>query len=694
MKTTATLTLLYILAVCRLGATNNCDKAAFIIKTFTQYHVQPRAINDSLSSEIFDYTIRALDPREQYFTKEDINTLSKYRYTITKGVQEKNCAFVSDLIDVYRANLLRSDSIIDIITTKPFDFKQKDTITFTNRDEMHYADNRKALEKKWLKRFKYRVLVLQNPMLSTDSAKDKFVPATESELRAKLKSTYKKDISTILNFEGGLEEYVFDAFLNAIAERFDPHSNYLSQRNYNSFMNSVSAKEETYGLMLDENDNGEIVVERVLPGSSAWKSNEVHKGDILVQVQEPGKEPVDLTIADMQDVEAALYKSAAVQMNITLRKANGQMQTVLLQKEVVKVEENKIKSYILQGEKKLGYISLPDFYSDWTSETALGCANDVAREIIKMKQEGIEGLVLDMRFNGGGSMKEVTELAGIFIDEGALFLERPYGERPTTVKDPNRGTIYDGEMVVMVNGLSASAAEIFPSIMQDYNRAVVVGSNTFGKSTEQGMIPLFANPLTYSGGSKQADPKDGFVKITLAKMYRLSGKTYQREGVVPDVHLPDAYENIPVSEDKYTNALPNDTVDKKVYYKPLQALPVQRLQQASAARVQQDKRMLQLAAIGDSLSNMFNNDYKLELNAEGYKKLVAKYSLFQKQLVGMNANTSPVYKAENLAADNELIEVDSYRKEINVQQLKNIQEDIYIDEACHILSDLITFGSH
>lgn len=682
-----------LLTICRLLAVNNCEKASIVINTFKTYHVQPRAINDTLSQEIFDHTIEALDPRNQYFTLEDISKLSKYKNSIANDVQNKNCEFISDLALIYRMVLLRSDSIIDQVTAKPLDFKQKDTIVFAGNNEATYPENRKALERKWIKRFKYRTLTIQNPIFSTDSVQWKGYTGTEAELRSKLRTTYKNDIADILDAEGGLEEYVFETFLNTIAERFDPHSNYFSMHKYQQFMNSVSAQEENYGVVMKQEDNGEIVVERILPGSAAWRSNSIHKGDVLIQTQSPGKAPTDFSIADMEDVYYALYESDAKALEFTFRKANGNLETVLLQKEILKLDENRIKSYILDGERKIGYISLPDFYSDFESENKLGCANDVAREIIKMKQEGIEGLILDLRFNGGGSIKEVTELAGIFIDEGALFIEKPYGARPNTIKDPNRGTVYDGQMVVMVNKLSASAAEIFPAIMQDHQRAVVVGTSTFGKSTEQGMIPLSSAPMVL--GAKQAEPKEGILKITLAKIYRLSGKTYQREGVTPDVHLPDAYEKVPTSEAKYSNALPNDTVDKKVYYKPLPPLPIQNLVTASNSRVKAISLFANLGAVGDSLSNMYHASYALELSADAYKKFASRYKKLYAQLdKNHNALGTQYFKAKGLAANTEAVDADSYRKELLEQQLKNIQQDIYIEEACHILNDLITFASH
>ena len=258
---------------------------------------------------------------------------------------------------------------------------------------------------------------------------------------------------------------------------------------------------------------------------------------------------------------------------LKFRKKDGTTRIVLLRKEKIENEENIVKGFVLKGEKKIGYILLPAFYTEWENESGSSCANDVAKEIVKLKKENIDGLILDVRYNGGGSLGEAMEMIGIFVDEGPLMGQKQKAEKVIYLKDPNRGTIYNGPMALMVNGQSASASEILAASLQDYNRALIVGSNTYGKATMQQMMLLdtMTNRPTQIGNAKD------IVKITTGKLYRLSGETAQMNGVSPDIVLPDAFDGLDYREKFSSFALPADKVAKNAYYKPLAALPVNEL---------------------------------------------------------------------------------------------------------------------
>jgi carboxyl-terminal processing protease len=430
-----------------------------------------------------------------------------------------------------------------------------------------------------------------------------------------------------------------------------------------------------------------------VPGGPAWKSNELHKEDIITSVKWEGKPAVDLTGADMDEAEAVLQSTNSGLLEITVKKTNGLTKTVSLKKEKIRDDENSVKSYILQGERKIGYITLPGFYTEWESKEGKGCANDMAKEIVKLKAANIEGLILDIRYNGGGSLGEGLNLAGIFIDEGPLCMMQARGEKPTIMKDMNRGTIYDGPLVVMVNGQSASASEILASTLQDYNRALIVGSPTFGKSTGQVVLPLDTLLRSSTGRQIAAKTEYGFAKVTIEKLYRVNGKSAQIKGVSPDVHIPDVYEALSYRESSLPHVLPGDSVQKKVYFTPLKALPVNELAKRSAARTNHHASFTHIQKFIEALKPVLQqNPRKIPLQPQAYAEAMQeKYNWWQSIEKVVNQRTS-LFAVENTSYDKQVLKVDTYSQEVNSLSQKTIQDDIYIEETYRILSDLISLS--
>jgi carboxyl-terminal processing protease len=356
----------------------------------------------------------------------------------------------------------------------------------------------------------------------------------------------------------------------------------------------------------------------------------------------------------------------------------------LLKKEKMENEENIVKSFVLNGEKKIGYILLPGFYTEWENESGSSCANDVAKEIIKLKRENIDGLILDLRYNGGGSLGEAMEMAGIFIDEGPLFSLRDKAGKLQTLKDPNRGTIYDGPLALMVNGQSASASEILSACLQDYNRAVIVGSTTYGKATGQQMFSL--DTL-----SNKAEPAPGMdmVKITGEKLYRLTGATAQFSGVIPDVALPDAFDAMEYREKFSKQALLPDTAKRNSYYKALQPLPAGKLSALSLQRTKNNEEFNSVRQFIDAERKFLSG----RMNT-----IPLKWDAFEKWMKENNPDDEPgkeskaptkKFTVENHARDKELLFNNAYAKEVNSVWLQNLAEDIYVEETFSVLLDLI-----
>lgn len=396
-------------------------------------------------------------------------------------------------------------------------------------------------------------------------------------------------------------------------------------------------------------------------------------------------------MSDIDEVEEVLDGVSTATILLTVRTANGSLQTVTLYKQAVKLEENLIKSYILEGAEKIGYISLPDFYTDWNSYNALGCANDVAKEIIKLKKENIQGLILDLRFNGGGSMLEAAGLAGIFINEGPLCV-MDEADKPKVLKDPNRGTAYDGPLLVLVNTLSASASEFTAAVLQDYNRALIVGSPTYGKASMQIVMPVDTSAATPQAWAMQK-AELGYLKITEGGFYRVTGKSHQRNGIQPDIHLPDVYEKMHIREEDEPQALYFDTVSKKPAFARLPDLPLQPLAQNSANRIKAGTAFKNLMAVSDSIYR-FKENVPVALTP-------ASITLFKEQTNNLyktydRLTTTPIasFKVTTHSYQTDLMKEDEYSRELNKRIADDMASDIYIDEAYRILADLIKLEHH
>lgn len=372
-------------------------------------------------------------------------------------------------------------------------------------------------------------------------------------------------------------------------------------------------------------------------------------------------------------------------MVITIKKINGRLLKVPLTKTKIINEENIINSFILKGPKKIGYISLPAFYTDWNKVGAPSCANDVAKEILKLKREDIDGLILDLRNNGGGSLRESVELAGIFIDEGPLCLQSSEKSKLSVIKDPNRGSIYDGPLVVMVNNQSASASEIFSSIMKDYKRAIIVGSKTFGKGSSQLIIPL-VKYLNKLNKRKLERGEYDYIKITTSVYYDLSGKSHHGTGVKPDIMLPGIFDNIP-AKNQFKIKPPKKY--KQLEYKRGTALPIIALKKKNRRRLLHDKNFRLIRKLNQKINRYLFNIKESSLNRELFiEEMNRKNSLLQlaeKTLI----RPSKSYKIHNNQYDKDLIQMDSYRKKHNKQMMKYIYEDIYIEKSYQVIKDYI-----
>jgi len=569
------------------------DNALVITRMAAKFHFAPVPLNDSFSVQVFNAFLQQADPEKVYFTQTDIDQLSTNKTTLYQQIQLRQTGFVALAAGLYSQRVKQVDSLLKVICSKPFSFSASETLTMA--EVKSYPANLAAQRTKLYKIVKK--MVLDNLLQGNDSittlspaALTRYTDSLEPLARGRVRSLLSRTFNRAQQLPGGTNQQTANYYCKAIATSFDPHTAFMPLTEKENFEAQLGNKRMVFGFGLDENDKGEAVIDELLPGSPAFKSGQFNKGDKIISVQWVGKEKMDVSDAGLQEIYELIRASNQEELVFTVRKPDGTTRQVPLVKEAVDpADEERVKSFVLKGAKTIGYISLPAFYEDWEDEGgagANGCANDVAREIVKLKKEKIDGLVLDLRYNGGGSLAEAVALSGIFIDGGPVEQIKTREAKVITLKDGNRGTIYDGPLVVMVNGYSASASEMVAGTLQDYNRAIVVGSPTYGKATAQAVFPMDTTmKLDDDPSTKKAD---SYLKITTAQIFRVNGKTAQESGVLPDVLLPDLLQVEGERETDNPMVLKAGLIEANKYYKPYAPLPLQKAAEAGKLAVQQN----------------------------------------------------------------------------------------------------------
>jgi len=659
------------------------SKAQKLIGTFSVFHFKPIPINETTSSETVDLFVKDLDNIGIVLKQSDINALQFDKAQLFNQVNANSEVYFKNAQAIYTKALVTVDSLLTLLSTKKINFTENDTARSLELNaKTFYSPSIKYHLKRLERNIKSRSF---DRVVNTDS----YEKLTETEFNDKA-AEFSKTI--IANFQKNIKEMLVEAnktvetdLLNAIALRHDPHSNYFNQEQNKEFTKQLSAQVESFGFYLSEDDDGNIKVVYIEPGGSAWTSNEVNEGDLFISVRIAGN-VVTNDGNTAEDIQDKIDKTNENKLELTLKKQNGQLKTVKLIKQKTASVDNTVKGYVLKNKSgNVGYISLPSFYTDMEQNTAPGCANDVAKEILKLEGDSITGLIIDLRNNGGGSMLEAMNLAGIFVDEGPLFIYKEKNKKPSLVKDINRGSIFKKPLVVMINETSASASELFSNIVKDYNLGLVVGQTSYGKGTAQNVYPLDTNVLRVRNGMATATD---FIKVTQAKFYRLNNSTHQGTGVVPDVVLPSSPGYSIYKESKEAFFLESDVVTKNVVYTPNPVISVAGIQQKSAERIQKSTDFKRYKQSSDSIVDFLNNPPKLVLKFKEFKKYQeyseTLYNSYEKAI----QSTSNDIKCLNNTFDKKITEVNEQTKEFNEKVRESIEKDLFINEAFYIINDL------
>lgn len=613
-----------------LGNAQPVQKAAIdafvITRMAAKYHIKPRVLDETLSADMYKTLLHKVDNEKLFLTQEDIKQLEPYQYKLHQEVAGKRSVFLQLLVNLYQQRLQQADTMIDNICKAPFNFTLNEKYTVI--EDTSYPANLAAMRLKLYKNMKlaalYSISYMQQEIKEMPLGRQKkFSDSIEIIIRKKINTSFKRSVQRELNAPGGVPQLVGNEYCKALAVCYDPHSAYMSTTDRENFESHLGRKNLAFGFTLGEDENGDPTVGDLKPGSPAFKSGMMNKGDKIISIQWDEAKPIDLSDASSEEIGEILASSNHAKATITIKKADGTKREIVMYKEKQEDEDegNKVRSFLLKGEKTIGYISLPSFYEDWEDKNSVnGCANDMAKEILKLKKDKIDALVLDLRYNGGGSVGEAVDLAGIFIDAGPITQIKTKEAKAFTLKDGNRGTIYDGPMLLMVNGYSASASELLAGTLQDYNRALIVGSNTYGKATGQRVLPLDTTINLENDLSKIEVPS--YLKLTMSQVYRVNGSTAQFTGVVPDIILPDPTEVKKDKERDIAFAIPAVNIDANKYYQPLKPLALTALKTKAAEELKTEPYFDKL------------NEYiKLKRTVKKKEDISLKLSEFAKQPV-------------------------------------------------------------
>jgi carboxyl-terminal processing protease len=626
-----------------------------------------------------------LDGQKRYFLKKDIAQFDRYKYALDDEFRALQTTFFDLVYERYLERRNETKSFYLEILEKPFDFNKKEEINVDYENQQYPGTVRNKIER-WRKQLKLSTLnILHNKLEEEEklAAKDEsYVPKTFEVLEEEAREITRENMENYFSLmEEVREEDWFGSYLNAFVTQFDPHSVYFAPVDKDRFDASMSGKYQGIGARLTKRNQAIKIVD-VISGGPIWRDQSIEVGDQIMMVRQEEGDPVDVQSMRLDDAIELIKGPADTTVYLTVKRVDGTIEEVAIKRDTVELEESYLKSSTIQkGGRKYGLIHLPKFYIDFKDYKERNAAKDMEQEIIRLKLQGIQGLVIDLRNNGGGSLQTVVDMAGFFIDEGPVVQVKTSDKGSKVLKDRDGKTLWDGPLVIMVNELSASASEILAAAMQDYERAVVLGSKqTFGKGTVQNIIELnrFVSKSTYGDL--------GALKFTTEKFYRITGKSTQLEGVYSDVVVPDQYAYVDIGEKDEVNPLVCDQIPTTSFSKWKGYQNYQQVIENSTSRVANDT-MFQLIDKNSKWVRQQQDKNNFTLNYKLFSSELAKDKSFADQFEILN-NYSNSLKFKSLPYELIKMKSDTTLAEKRKRWQKSLNKDIYVNEAVSILEEL------
>lgn len=658
-------------------------------------HYDPKELDDTFSIHVWENFIESLDPLKRYFLAQDIEDFRAYSLLIDDQIRQKDLTFFDVVYETYLQRSQATKTYYKEILAKPFDYTIEESIN-TDYDNLEYANTDQELKEHWRKQLKYTALSnfydLIEEQKEARSMNPDSIPSNEirdlinmsaADLESKARETTLSTLDDNYDFTDDLERKdYFALYLNAIVSEFDPHTNYFAPPDRDRFDLRMSGKLEGIGARLQKK-NDYITIVEVISGGPVWRGEHLEVGDALIKVrQEDEDEAVSLVGMRVDDAVKLIKGPKGTKVILTVKRVDGTIDEEIIERDVVELAETYAKSTIIEQEgKRYGLINLPAFYFDMTDYGERNAATDVREEIEKLKNEQIDGLVMDLRNNGGGSLRTAVDIAGLFIKNGPIVQVASNGARKEVLKDRDSDIAWDGPLVLMINELSASASEILAAAMQDYKRGIILGSaQSYGKGTVQNMIDL-------NQWLRNNDLGDmGALKMTTQKFYRVNGGSTQLEGVKSDVIMPDRYSYIEIGERDYDNPLPHDKITAAEYEVWPGYIDYQGTIERSKERLASNPQV-NLIEENAQWIKINQNDQELSLSLDKYIAEMQRREQENDRFEAIKDYDNELNYA-SLKDDLRLMDQDTTLREQHRRWHKSLAKDVYVEEAVHILADL------
>ncbi len=662
-----------------------------IMKVLEEAHFRPQDINNEYSTKVFDYYIEYIDAYKRFFTKEDIAILEEFRLLIDDQVKANELGFFNKSMELLDARINEVRGYYDVIIDEEFDVTQDEAYEL-DADKRVFSDNSIQLKEHWRKGLKYEIVVKMARKVEhyKDLEEEKTLEEIKEESIKEVKENYN---DWFKRFNKVRRSDRFSVYLNTLTHVFDPHSDYMSPKDKQDFDISIGGKLEGIGARL-QTDGDLTKVVSIVPGGPVWRDKRIEVNDYILKVRQEGEEEVlDIFGMRVDDVVQHIRGKKGTIVHLTMKKKDGSIEEIDLTRDVVNTQESLARSVLMnlgapeeQNKKidNIGYVHLPKFYSSFEGKDGNSCAADVKKELQKLMEKSVNGVILDLRNNGGGSLRDVVDMSGLFIENGPIVQVKPRRRSPFVYKDDDPKVLYNGPLVVLINSFSASASEILAAAMQDYDRAIIVGNNSYGKGTVQRFIDLDRAVR----GFENLKPL-GNLLVTMQKFYRINGGSTQLKGVEPDIYLPDRYTYMDIGEREYDYALDWTSIDPLTYN---QSVRVENDKSELADRSKNRiKDNLTFHLIDQQAHHLKEKSEMSEypLNLAAYQEVIAKRKAQDAKYKDISKENIESLYISNLEADLGFINMDETTQARNEEWLKALKKDVYIEEALNIMKDMI-----
>lgn len=654
-------------------------------------HLSEKKLNDSLSKNAFKAYLERVDYGKQFLLESDVKELEKFKNTFDDMFTNGKLSILDVTSQVMNKRIGQIEEHVSKILAKPMDYKKKEFLE-TDPKKRKFLKTEAELLSHWDRLMKYEVMSRivdtreEQDGLALDAKGNKKKPKTEKKLseaeiekdaREKVLKSYKKIFTRLVNEK---KSDKLDKFYNSVTKIFDPHTNYLIPEDKEDFDIDMSGKLEGIGAILRE-ENSYIKVERIVPGSASWKTKEVEAEDIILKVGQGEDEPVDIVDMSLRDAVKLIRGKKGTEVRLTIKKPNGLVKVVPITRDVVEIEESYVKGTILELaplKSKFGYINIPKFYRDFNDRSGRNVTDDTRKEIQRMNKEGVDGLIVDLRNNGGGALEDARMISGLFIEKGPIVQVKAHGGAVDILADTDSTVDFKKPTIVLINRFSASASEIVAAALQDYNRAVIVGGEfSHGKGTVQAVVDLD----TYVSPMAKAYSPLGALKITIQKFYRINGSSTQYKGVTPDIILPDQFSHLESGEKFLDYSIPWGEVKPVKYAKWKEDWHIKKLRANSAARVKKSEKFQHIQdAIGWYKEQKENTKRSLVLSdfEKERKEVREKTDVFKKEEENTNLKVVDLSGSKDKAS-----------QEKHEEFQKTLRKDAVIEESVMILNDML-----